>query len=905
MSTTRDRLFIVDVMPLLYRGHFVFLKNPRLTTTGINTSALYGFASTLLQIIDEQKPTHLVLVFDSKTPTFRHEEFPAYKAQRQKAPEDLVAAIPMVSEIAAALNIPALRVDGFEADDLMGTLARRAEKAGFLTYLATPDKDVAQLVDDHTYLFRPGKANSPAEILGVPEVCAHWGLKSPVQMVDFLGMAGDSSDNIPGIAGVGEKTALALLEQFGSLDGVYEHLSELKGKQGEKVAAGKDLAYISRRLATIRDDVPLPVSFDELKRQEPDREALKAVLTKYELLQVGRRLLGSDFKVEAAESLQTLADVPHDYRLAQGVELDRLLAVLQTASEWAFDTETTGLDARHERLVGLSFCAEPGQAWYVPVPVDRAAAQVLLAKFRPLFEDAGKTKIGHNLKFDITVLRSQGIRVAGPLHDSMLAHAVLDAADRHGMDHLARQLLKYDPIPITKLIGEKGASQGNMGELEPEAIQDYAAEDADVTLQLYRRLYPEVLAEGANRALEECEEPLVEVLIDMEGEGVRIEPGVLREYGRELGRELLDLEMKIVEAAGGGFNISSPKQLGDVLFDRLKLDPNATRTATGQYATSEDILQKLVGRHPVIDMILDHRTCSKLKSTYVDKLPDCIDPTTGRIHSNFSQVLTETGRLSSSDPNLQNIPIRTERGRRIRAAFVPRDADHILMSADYSQIELRVVAALSGDKGLREAFARGADIHTETASRVFGVIPGLVTPEMRSRCKMVNFGIIYGISAFGLAQRLGISRKAAADLIEAYFGQYPGVKAYMDRTIAEARTRGFVQTALGRRRFLRDIASRNATSRQAAERNAINTPVQGTAADLIKLAMIRVNRELRARKLGARMVLQVHDELLLDVPRQEEAVVRELVRDAMVHALDLGVPLAVEIGSGENWLDAH
>jgi DNA polymerase-1 len=905
MSTNMDRLFIVDVMPLLYRGHFVFLKNPRLTTTGINTSALYGFASTLLQIIDEQKPTHLVLVFDSKTPTFRHEEFPAYKAQRQKAPEDLVAAIPMVSELADALKIPALRVDGFEADDLMGTLARRAEKAGFVTFLATPDKDVAQLVDAHTFLFRPGKANAPAEVLGVAEVCTHWGLKSPNQMVDFLGMAGDSSDNIPGILGVGEKTALSLLEQFGSLDGVYEHVAEIKGKQGEKVAAGKDMAYVSRRLATIRDDVPLSISFDALKRQEPDREALKAVLTKYELLQVGRRLLGSDFKVESAESLRTLADVPHDYKLAEGEELDRLLAALHEASEWAFDTETTGLDARYERLVGMSFCVEPGLAWYVPVPPEREASQALLAKFRPLFEDAAKTKIGHNLKFDMTVLCAQGIRVAGPLHDSMLAHAVLDASDRHGMDHLARQLLNYEPIPITKLIGEKGANQGNMGQLEPEAIKDYAAEDADVTLQLYRLLYPKVLAEGAIRALEECEEPLVEVLIDMEGEGVRIEPEVLRDYGRELGRELLDLEIRIVEAAGGGFNISSPKQLGDVLFDRLKLDPNATRTTNGQYATSEDILQKLVGRHPVIEMILEHRTCSKLKSTYVDKLPDCIDPKTGRIHTNFSQVLTETGRLSSSDPNLQNIPIRTERGRRIRAAFVPRDADHILMSADYSQIELRVVAALSGDKGLREAFVRGVDIHTETASRVFGVMPGLVTPEMRSRCKMVNFGIIYGISPFGLAQRLGISRKAASDLIETYFAQYPGVKAYMDRTIVEARTRGFVQTALGRRRFLRDIASRNATSRQAAERNAINTPVQGTAADLIKLAMIRVNRELKEHKLGARMVLQVHDELLLDVPRGEEAKVRELVRDAMVHALDLGVPLGVEIGSGENWLDAH
>jgi DNA polymerase-1 len=902
MSTSSNRLFIVDVMPLLYRGHFVFLRNPRITTTGLNTSALYGFASLLLQIIDEQKPTHLVLVLDSETPTFRHEEFAAYKAHRQKAPEDLVAAIPMAVELANALNIPILRVDGFEADDVMGTLARQAEKAGFMTYLATPDKDAAQLVDARTFLFRPGKANVPPEILGFAEVCTHWGLQSPAQMVDYLSMVGDASDNIPGIPGVGEKTAQTLLTDYGSLDAILERAGEIKGKLGERIAANRELALISRRLATIRDDVPIPVTFDELQRQEPDKAALKAVLTKFELLQIGRRLLGSDFTMESAESFTQLADTAHSYEIATGAGLDPVIAALSQAPEWAFAVQTTGVAAWQVRLVGLSFSASPGTAWFVPVPADAAAARAVLERFRPLFEKNGPTKIAHNLKFAMTVLRTHGIRLAGPLRDTMLAHAVLDAADRHTLNHLSRQLLNYDPIPIARILGEKGK---DLSELEPAAILDYAAEEADLALQVHRKLLPSVLAEGAIRALEECEEPLVEVLVDMEEQGVRIDPEVLREYGRELGRELLDLETRIVESAGGGFNISSPKQLGDVLFDRLKLDPAATRTATGQYATGEDVLQKLVGRHPVVEMILEHRVCSKLKSTYVDKLPECINPKTGRIHSTFSQILTETGRLSSFDPNLQNIPIRTERGRRIRGAFIPRDAGHVLLSADYSQVELRVVAALSGDRGMREAFERGADVHTETAARVYGVMAPFVTPEMRSRCKMVNFGIIYGISAFGLAQRLAISRKQAADLIDAYFVQYPGVKEYMDRTIAEARTRGFVVTALGRRRFLRDIVSRNATSRQAAERNAINTPVQGTAADLIKLAMIRIHQALNARKLGARLVLQVHDELLLDVPRAEEAEVRVLLKESMLHALNLGIPLGVEMKSGETWLEAH
>jgi len=911
--SAEKKLFLVDVMPLLYRGHFVFLKDPRMTSTGVNTSALTGFANSLLQILSEHAPTHVALVLDSTTPTFRHVAYPLYKAQRQQAPEDLKAAIPMAVELAEALRLPILRVEGFEADDVMGTLAARAAAAGWTTYLATPDKDVAQLVGPKTYLFRPGKGGAAAEIYDEAGVREHWGLTAPSQMIDYLGLAGDASDNIPGISGVGEKTALSLLARYGTLEEVLAHAAELKGKLAEKVAAGAESARQSRFLATIRTDVPVPVELDDLARRDPDAEALRAVLKKYELFAFGRRLLGDAFDGVAAagggqETCKTLADVPHTYVCVRTVEqVEALVRELSHADEWSFDTETTGLDPRHDRLVGMSFATAAGRAWYVPVPEPRKACETLLARFRPVFGDARAVKIGHNVKFDLTILRQYGVEVRGELHDSMLAHYVIDASDRHGMDHLARQYLRYNPIPITELIGErkKGIEQGNMGDLDPERVCDYAAEDADVTLQLDRVLRKEAESVGALRALTACEEPLIAVLLDMETEGVRVNADALHRYGRELDRELLELEIKIRDLGGGNFNPASPKQLGEVLFDYLKLDPDAARTATGQYATSEDVLLKIRDRHPIVPLILDHRLCSKLKSTYVDKLPACIDPATGRVHTSFSQALTETGRLSSSEPNLQNIPIRTERGQRIREAFVARDARHTLLSADYSQIELRVMAALSKDPNMSEAFRRGADIHRETAARVYGMMPELVSAEMREACKMVNFGIIYGISAFGLSQRLGVPRKQAAKLIETYFAQYPGVKAYMERAIADARASGFARTLLGRRRFLRDINSRNATSRQAAERNAINTPVQGTAADLIKLAMVRVHRELSERGLKTRMVLQIHDELLFDVPREEVDEVRDLVTRAMTTVLDIGVPLEVSVGVGDTWLEAH
>ncbi len=906
-TTPAEALYVIDVMPLLYRGHFVFLRNPRLTSGGVNTSALTAFAGSVLQLLETRKPSHAVLVLDSTTPTFRHERYPEYKAQRQKMPEDLAAAIPMAQELASALRLPALRVDGFEADDLMGTLAARAGAAGMRVYLVTPDKDLAQLVDDHTFLYRPGKGTEPPQILGAAEVARQWGLREPAQMIDFLALAGDSSDNIPGIRGVGEKTAQSLLAQFGSLETLLAQADTLKGKLAERVAAGADMARLSRTLVTVRRDVPLPVTLADLRRREPDAETLRAVLSKYELLQMGRRLLGESFAA-AAPRHATLADTPHRYRCVKGEEEWReLLEALRAAPVWAFDTETTGLDPRRARLVGISFATAAGRAWYAPAPPEPAACAAMLRRLQPLFDDPRSVKVGHNVKFDLTVLRRHGLRIATTCHDTLLTHYALDAAERHGMDRLARQYLNYDPIPITRLIGDgKGPDAVNMGDLAPEQVCDYAAEDADVTWRLHARLRPEAAQAGVLPALEQSEEPLVEVLLEMEEEGMRIDPAPLKTYSEELNRELLQLEMNILEAGGGSFNVNSPKQLGEVLFDRLKLDPSAARTAASrQYATSEEVLQKLVGRHPIVAMILEHRACSKLKSTYVDKLPECIDPRTGRVHTTFSQAMTETGRLASSDPNLQNIPVRTERGRRIREAFVARDADHVLLSADYSQIELRVMAALSGDQAMLDAFARGADIHAETAARVYDVMPGLVTPEMRSRCKMVNFGIIYGISSFGLGQRLGIPRKQAGELIETYFARYPDVKDYMERSIAEARDKGYARTVLGRRRYLRDINSRNATARQSAERNAINTPVQGSAADLIKLAMVRIRRELLAAGLKARLVLQVHDELLFDVPRHEEPAVRALVRAAMTGALDLGVPLEVEIGSGDNWLASH
>ncbi len=931
-----DKLFIIDLMPFLYKGHFVFLRNPRMTSSGINTSALIGLANGLMSILKRERPTHAVLAMDPGGPTFRHEAYPPYKAQREKMPEDLAASIPYAFELAEALRIPVLRVDGFEADDVMGTLAVKGAAAGFDVYMATPDKDAAQLVRPGVKLYRPAHAGDGAETYDEAKVCEHWHLASPSQMIDYLALAGDTADNIPGIRGVGEKTAADLLAKFGSVEGILENVAKIKGKLAEKVFNGREDAKMSKFLTTIRTDVPIEPDWDAYRLDGVDREKLAAVCAKFELNRLAKEFgvaapgapgaTGGDSRPETRDAtgapvsglatngrpatnnsqLSTLNSTPHDYRLVTSEDDARaLLAELVKCDRIAFDTETAAFDGHESteahfcKMVGFSFATAPGKAWYV------TADQIDV--FRPLFADPSKTFVGHNVKFDRSVLHRYGIGFASVPRDTMLEHYCLDAAARHGMDTLAEQYLGYRPIPITALIGEKerGKEQLSMAALKPEEILDYAAEDADVTLRLDDALRPMVADAGALRALEESEEPLVKILADMERDGVRIDAESLAEYGRELDREILALTRDILAFSGPGFNPDSPKQLSALLFEKLALPTDGIKkTTTGSYSTDEKSLSKLADAHPIVPKILEYRACTKLKSTYVDKLPSLIDAD-GRVHTTFAQAFTETGRLSSSDPNLQNIPVRTERGRHIRRAFVARDERHAILSADYSQIELRLMAAFSKDEAMLAAFRNGEDIHRDTASRVFDVMPALVTDEQRSKCKMVNFGIIFGISAFGLSQRLKIPRKEASSLIETYFRLHPRVKDYMERAIAEARENGYATTVLGRRRTLRDINSRNATARQAAERDAINTPIQGSAADLIKVAMVKVDRALKAESLRTRMVLQIHDELLFDAPLDEVERVKEIVRREMTGALDFGVPLDVGIGVGSNWLDAH
>ena len=924
------KLFIIDMMPFLYKGHFVFLRNPRLTSTGINTSALLGLASGLQSILKREKPTHAVLAMDPGGPTFRHETYPQYKAQREKMPEDLAASIPYAFELAEALRIPVVRVDGFEADDVMGTLAVKGAAAGFDVYMATPDKDAAQLVRQGVKLYRPAHAGDDAEIYDEAKVCEHWHLREPRQMIDYLALAGDASDNIPGIRGVGEKTAADLLSKFGDVEGIIANVDKIKGKLAEKVYAGRDDATISKFLTTIRTDVPIEPDWDAYKLDGVDRGKLAAVCEKFELRRLAKELLGEDDLVgsalradrgrlgeaplptsgrpgEAPLPHSTIATSSHDYRLVTDESAAQaLLAELMAAPRVAFDIETapreTGMsatDARTCRLLGISFSTAPGKAWY--------AIADLVDVFRPLFADKSKILVAHNGKYDRTVLHRYGIGFASTPRDTMLEHYCLDAAARHGLKELSEQLLGYRMIRFEDVAGEpeRGKPEPTLAGKDLKLVCDYAAEDADLTLRLDDVLRPQVPVAPAPlpNALSDVEEPLVKILIDMEREGVKIDVEALKLYGRELDREILSLTQQILSYADPGFNPDSPKQLGALLFGKLGLS-GGKKTSSGQFSTDEKTLSKLAGEHPIIPLILEYRACTKLKSTYVDKLPTLIDEN-GRVHTTYAQAFTETGRLSSSDPNLQNIPIRTERGKLIRKAFVARDEKHVLISADYSQIELRLMAAMSGDEAMLTAFRNGEDIHRDTASRVYDVMPAFVTPEQRAKCKMVNFGIIYGISAFGLSQRLKVPRKEAADLIETYFKLYPKVKVYMEAAIAKAREKGYAETVLGRRRTLRDINSRNATARQAAERDAINTPIQGSAADLIKVAMVKVDKALKAENLRAKMVLQIHDELVFDVPLGEAEKVKEIVTREMTTALDFGVPLEVGIGIGDNWLEAH
>ncbi|HOX55522.1 MAG TPA: DNA polymerase I [Candidatus Paceibacterota bacterium] len=947
------KLFLLDGMALAYRAHFAFIHRPILTSKGVNTSALYGFTQTLLDILQNQQPTHLGVAFDTAAPTQRHAEFADYKANREEMPEELSAALPHVRRMVEALNVPVLICDGYEADDIIGTLVRRAGQEGFQSYMVTSDKDFGQLVTAGTFIFKPSRSGEGAEVLGPPEIQARWGVQCPEQLVDVLALMGDASDNIPGVPGIGEKTAMKLIGQYGTLDNLLSHAGELTGRLKQTLETNREQALLSKRLATIICDAPCGVELDALKVQPPNEEKLKSLLVEFEFNSIGRRLFGEDFKAgrggglpkeegttqkpsaaaaggtmgeqlvlvsetegvaeepiaepaATSANLKTIAEVPHEYHLAATpADRARLIKTLQKLDSFCFDTETTSLDPKAARLVGLAFSFKPHTGYYVPVPQDAAGARRLLEEFRPVLESDAIEKAGHNLKFDISVLRWQGVSVGGKLFDTMIAHSLIEPEMRHGMDYLSEVYLAYTPIPITKLIGDPKAGQVNMADVPAAKAAEYSAEDADVTWQLRAVLEPLLKQKGQERVFYEVESPLIPVLVDMEFEGIKVDAAALAEFAAQLSKEMDEAEKTIYRLAGTTFNLNSPRQLGQVLFDLLKLGNAPKKTRTGQYATDEQTLTALAADHEIVQRLLEYRAASKLKSTYADALPEAIWPRTGRVHTTYNQVMTSTGRLNSQNPNLQNIPIRTERGQEIRKAFVPRGPRYRLLSADYSQIELRILAALSHEAAMLEAFEAGADIHAATAARVFGVPSDAVEPEMRRKAKMVNFGIAYGMSAFGLSQRLGIPRAEAGEIIDQYFRQFPGIRRYMDETIEFARKKGYVETVTGRRRYLRDIRSANNTIRGAAERNAINAPIQGTAADMIKLAMINLHRELARRNLKTRMLLQVHDELVFDLYLPEEQEVLPLVEEKMKTAIQLDVPMAVEMGTGGNWLEAH
>ncbi|MBL0138392.1 MAG: DNA polymerase I [Bacteroidetes bacterium] len=945
------KLFLLDAMALIYRAYFAFSNNHRINSKGQNTSAIFGFTNTLLDVLKKEKPTHIAVVFDTAAPTSRHEEFAEYKAHRQEIPEDLAASIPVVVKLCEAFNIPVIAMDGFEADDVIGTLALQAEKAGFDTYMMTPDKDYGQLVDEHTFIYKPARAGNGAEVLGVAEVCKRWEIERVEQVKDILGLMGDSVDNIPGIPGVGEKTAMQLVKQFGSIENLLENTDQLKGKLKEKVENNKDKAIQSKRLATIITDVPVKEKLDDLIAVEPNREALRDLFTELEFRRLAEQLgltgnqtqeeakpsaatttaPASSSKKKAAASAQgnlfdsepevivepeethpedaihqTIADVKHTYHLCDTkAKREDLIKKLLDQKYICFDTETTGLDAYKAELVGMSFSWAAHEGYYVSVPANHLEAQAIVDEFKSVFSNESITKIAQNLKYDLSILKRYDVELKGVLFDTMIAHFLIRPEMRHSMDVLAETYLNYAPVSIESLIGKKGKEQKNMRDIPVEQVAEYAAEDADVTYQLYTVFEPKLKSTGTTKLFTEVEMPLVPVLADMEAEGINIDIKALRDFSAVLETDISKIEKEIQDMAGKKFNVSSPKQVGEVLFEDLKIVEKPTKTKTGQYSTAEDVLSKLENKHPMVRRILDYRELVKLKNTYVDVLPDLVNPATGRIHTSYNQVVAVTGRLSSDNPNLQNIPIRTERGREIRKAFIPRNSEYTLLSADYSQIELRIIAELSGDPGMLEAFRSGEDIHAATASKVYNVPIKEVTGDMRRNAKMVNFGIIYGISAFGLADRLNISRTEAKGIIDNYFMQYPAIKEYMDMSIENARKKGYVETILGRRRYLRDINSANATVRGFAERNAINAPIQGSAADMIKIAMIRIHDEIKKRNLKSKMLLQVHDELVFDAHKSELEELKAMVENHMKHALTLKVPVEVGVGSGENWLEAH
>lgn len=930
-STQKKKLFLLDAMALIYRAYFALNKNPRVSSKGLNTSAVLGFANTLYDVIKNEKPTHIGVAFDSIEPTARHIEFEAYKAHRESMPEEIGISLPYIQALIEAFRIPVILAPGYEADDIIGTLAKKAEENGFEVFMMTPDKDFGQLVSENIFIYKPGKYNEKPQVLGVKDICEKYGIERPEQVIDLLGLWGDASDNIPGIPGVGEVTAKKLISAFGSVEGLIKRADDVENeKLREKIIHNSAQALSSKKLATILLDTPVPFDEEALALKEPDEAMLKKLFEELEFRAFAKRvftdlslrknrqsisnqpgLFETDIAVEQekdamSSGLKHIGNTHHTYYLVDNDgKRKELISALRVKPVICFDTETTGLDPNNSELVGLSFSYKPGEAFYVPVPENYNMARELVMEFSEIFRDENREIVGQNLKFDISVMKWYDIEIKGKLFDTMLAHYLIEPDLRHNMDYLAETYLNYKTVPIEELIGKKGGSQLSMRLVELETIKEYACEDADITWQLKQKFEPILEKTTTRKLFDEIEMPLITVLSSMEAEGVKIDTAVLNTFSGELHLEIKITEQKIYEQAGALFNISSPKQLGEVLYEKLKIVENPPKTKTKQYSTGEDVLLKMENKHPVIRSILDYRSLTKLKSTYVDTLPLLVNPRTGRIHTSYNQAVASTGRLSSNNPNLQNIPIRTEKGKEIRKAFVPRNDKYILLSADYSQIELRIMAELSRDQGLIQAFNEGLDIHTATAARVFGVKVEEVTREQRGKSKMVNFGIIYGMSAFGLSERLNIPRKEAADIIESYFNQYSGIKNYMDDVIRIARTKGYVETMMGRRRYLRDINSGNATVRGFAERNAINAPIQGSSADMIKIAMIRIFDAFRKENLKSRMIMQVHDELVFDVHIDEVEAVKQIVESNMKNALPMSVPVIVDMNTGGNWLEAH
>lgn len=921
------KLYLLDGMALTYRAHFALVRAPRFTSSGMCTSGVFGVANAVLNILKTEEPTHICAAFDTPEPTQRHIEYPEYKAQRDAMPEDIGEQLPYIDKLLDALNITVIRKPGYEADDVIGTLAHEAAAENFQTFMVTPDKDYHQLVTDNIRIYKPGRRGSDAEIMGVQEVLDKWEIERVEQVIDILGLMGDSSDNIPGVHGIGPKTAQKLMAKYGSIENLLANSGELKGKQKERIESESEMALLSKRLVTIQLDVPHDLKFEDLECREFDKDKLSELLMELEFDSLGKKIFGKSFssatsrakvirekrETEIQASLfdepveeKSIANVPHQYHTVDTAEgRADLIAKLKTHSRFCFDTETTGLDPRSALPLGMSFSFAPQEAYYVLCGNDREEAMEIIEEFRDVFENDSIAKVGHNLKYDLTLLKWHGMEVHGELFDTMLAHSMKEPEMRHGLDYLSKLYLGYKPIPTSDLIGPKGDDQKNMRDVPVAKVAEYACEDADVTLQVADAIKPDIEKQGVSQVCYEVECPLIPVLVEMEHQGVRLDTDALAIFAKKLELEIDDLQARIFSATGHDFNIDSPKQLGVVLYEELELEKNPKKTSTGQYSTRESELVRLAAKHQIVADVLDYRNARKLKTVYVDQLPHSVNPDTKHLHTHYSQAWTATGRMQSNNPNLQTIPIRKERGKDIRAAFVARDDDHLILSADYSQVELRVMAELSQDPSMLEAFNNGDDIHTITASKVYKIDVDEVTREMRDKAKTVNFGIIYGISAFGLQQRLNIPRHEAKELIDNYFEKYPGVQSYIDQTIEFAKENGYVATQTGRRRYIRDINSRSKTVANAAERLAMNSPIQGTAADMLKLAMIRVYRALRDGGFQTKMVLTVHDEIVFDMLKSEEETVKPVIEEAMKTTLPMQVPIVVEMGVGKNWLEAH